>query len=68
LYQQTNLNQAQLLTKIGSIFSPKVRKCLLAQHLKGDSEHGYSGFCGQLIYTFSKVNGHYQFTDLDAND
>lgn len=68
LYQDKNLDKTQLLPQIGKIFTPKVRKCLIKQRPVGDSQHEYSGFCGDVIYIFAKVNGHYLFTDLGVND
>ncbi len=68
LYQDKSLDKTHLLPQISKIFTPKVRKCLIKQHPVGDSKQGYSGFCGEIIYVFSKVNGHYLFSDLGVND
>ncbi|QQR58229.1 MAG: hypothetical protein IPG59_01690 [Candidatus Melainabacteria bacterium] len=67
-YQDKNLDKTHLLPQLSKIFTPKVRKCLIKQRPVGDSKEGYSGFCGEIIYIFSKVNGHYLFTDLGVND
>jgi hypothetical protein len=62
------LNQKELAAQIEKIFTPKVRACLVQQHPVKGQPDSYSCGCGELIYTFSKINGHFLFTDLDAND
>jgi hypothetical protein len=62
------LNQKELAGQIEKIFTPKVRNCLVQQHPVKGQPDSYSCGCAELIYTFTKINGHFMFTDLDAND
>jgi hypothetical protein len=51
---------------------PKARRCLAkAKPARGVDPQGtvsYSVFCGDVIYSFSKVGGGWKLTDLGAND
>lgn len=61
------LSKAQFLSQYDKVLPAKVRRCLLKDHPKRD-KNSYFVFCGEQIYVFSKVNDHYLFTDIDAND
>jgi hypothetical protein len=51
---------------------PKARRCLAkAKPARGVDPQGtvsYSAFCGDVIYSFSKVGSGWKLTDLGAND
>ena len=67
LFQSKQLTQQQLAAQIEKVFPPKVRSCIVKQ--KPIVQNGsHFVMCGDLIYTFSKVNGRYMLTDIDAND
>jgi hypothetical protein len=68
LFQGKQLTKTQLAVQIGNVLPAKTRRCLVTQHLQAAKDGAYMGFCGDLIYTFSKIDGRYMFTDIDAND
>jgi hypothetical protein len=51
---------------------PAARRCLVkAKPLRGVDPQGtvsYSAFCGEVIYSFSKVGGGWKLTDIGADD
>lgn len=67
LFNGKQLNKAQFLSQCEKIFPGKVRCCLLKEHPIRDS-NSYFVNCGEQIYVFSRVNQHYQLTDIDVND
>ncbi|HEY9789268.1 MAG TPA: hypothetical protein V6D22_02635 [Candidatus Obscuribacterales bacterium] len=67
LFRSKQLTPQQLVGQIDKVFPPKVRSCIIKQ--KPILQNGsHFVMCGDFIYTFSKVNGRYMFTDVDAND
>ncbi len=67
LFHSEQLGPEQLRQKIDKVLSAKVRKCMVSQ--KPTMQKGvYFFFCGDEIYSFSKVNGRYLLTGVDAND
>ena len=63
------LTKAEFLKQFDVIFNAKVRKCFQnAKPEKESNRESYTVFCGEDIFTFSKENGAYRFTDIDVND
>jgi len=50
-------------------FTRAVRKCFAtAKPVRDGDRDRYCVFCGEEIFSFTKVNGAYKFTDIDMND
>jgi hypothetical protein len=67
LFRDKQLSKAELGTRIDTVLPAKTRRCLSTQHPKPD-KGSYFAFCGDLVYSFEKVGGHYMFTAMDAAD
>ena len=65
---------AEFFRKTGyaKIFTPKVRGCIARAKGVYDRDdnggHGFSVFCGETIYFFTKTPDGFRFTDIGAND
>jgi hypothetical protein len=63
------LTRADFIKQFGVIFNAKVRKCFRsAKPEKETNRESYTVFCGEDIFTFTKENGQYRFTDVGEND
>ena len=63
------LSKAEFIKECGALFDKKTKKCFSnAKPIKEDNRDSYSVFCGETIFGFAKVDGHYRFTDIGVND
>jgi len=68
-FYREKLSRADFIKKFDVIFSATIRKCLQsAKPMKETNRENYTVICGEDIFTFTKGNGEYRFTDVDAND
>ena len=68
-FYRDNLTRADFIKQFDVIFNAKVRKCFQsAKPTKDTDRESYTIFCGEDIFTFSKENGEYRFTDVGVND
>ena len=63
------LSKADFIKGYALILDERTRRCFRnAKPVKDDKGDGYSVLCGEEIFSFSKVNGEYRFTDIGMND
>jgi len=62
-------SKAEFIKGYALILDERTRRCFSkAKPVKDDKGDSYSVFCGEEIFTFSKANGEYRFTDIGMND
>ena len=61
------LSKAEFIQQYSTLFTKEVRKCFATAKPVKDRDY-YFVFCGEEIFTFTKVNGAYKFTGVDMND
>jgi hypothetical protein len=63
------MTRADFMKQFDVIFNAKVRKCFQKEKpTKDTNRESYTVFCGEDIFTFTRENGEYRFTDIDVND
>ena len=63
------MTRADFIKQFDVIFNARARKCFRnAKPEKSTDRESYTVFCGDDIFTFTKENGEYRFTDIDLND
>jgi hypothetical protein len=63
------MTRADFMKQFDVIFNAKVRKCFQNEKpTKDTNRESYTVFCGEDIFTFTRENGEYRFTDIDVND
>jgi len=61
------LDKKSFIAYCDKVFPKKIRDCLAKQKPVQDKTT-FSAFCGEDIYLFEKVDGHYLFTEIGVND
>ena len=68
LAKLSSIDKAAFLKAYPKIFDAKAKACLKKAKPASDPLGNYNVFCGETIYTFSKVGEGYRFSDIGAND